>query len=401
MGTSTRLALLAAMAAMILSNATILAQGKKGNGTSYSITPLSAASGLVQCINSSGQMVGHQSPSGLPKATHWSLNNQGSVVTTVLDSTLMIDGFPVAFDSVADGNNDQGIIVGALGDYATQTGWRPVVWMSAQSAPRELPVSPSLLAVRVEGEAFGVSNLPSGLVGLKAVIVGRYIEYFGESEGTLTLTHAVAWGVTSTDQITVALELGVAASTAGMDEFESVAVDVNANLAVVGNIYPRAMRWQLGWNGAQLSLESALTLFPSLSFSQSSAINEFGDICGIHAPYSEAFLLENDAGTLVDRPLKQLVNNSREYSRSDRAAGLNSLPVPQVIGGASVYSTRSHILNQWVEVMWQGSSVIDLEKTTPSLEIEASYLTTINDAGWIAGQGWDGVRHRPVILKPQ
>jgi hypothetical protein len=55
------------------------------------------------------------------------------------------------------------------------------------------------------------------------------------------------------------------------------------------------MRWQLAWNGVQLSLPSTLDLFPSLSYSKSSAINENGDICGHREPYSEAFLLVNSA----------------------------------------------------------------------------------------------------------
>jgi hypothetical protein len=45
--------------------------------------------------------------------------------------------------------------------------------------------------------------------------------------------------------------------------------------------------------------------------------------------------------------------------------------------------------------------VFDLEKATPSLTMEANYLTSINDVGWIAGNGWDGALTRPIVLKPQ
>ena len=107
------------------------------------------------------------------------------------------------------------------------------------------------------------------------------------------------------------------------------------------------------------------------------------------------------AGTLVDRSLAQLVNNSREYSRNHRASALNNLAVPQVVGGVSVYATRSGILHRSPEVLWQGSTVIDLRNATPSPAMEPSYLTSINDAGWMAGNGWDGARHRPVVLKRQ
>ncbi|MEQ1829037.1 MAG: hypothetical protein ABL921_23950 [Pirellula sp.] len=375
----------------------VLAQKKPG-GSSYTIIPLSDSVGLVHSINASGEMVGNVSPTGLLVATHWSLNSQGIVTTTALDSTLMIGNTLVAFDSDAVGNNDQGIIVGALGDYSTGTGWKPVVWMNTLAAPQVLPVPLNPLAVQVEGDAIAVSNPPTEYSGLKAVVVGRYVEYFA---GGLALTHAVAWGITVDDEITDACELGSAYATADVDEFQSAAVDINKQLTVVGSISARAMRWQLGWNGVQLSLQSTLDLFPSLSYSKSFAVNENGDICGHRAPYSEAFLLVNSAGTLVNQPLAQLVNNSREYSRSYRAAALNNLTVPQVVGSVSVFATRSHILNRWTEVLWKGSSVIDLEKATPSLTMEANYLTSINDAGWIAGNGWDGAIHRPVVLKPQ
>ena len=382
-----------------LAPSSVLAQKKPG-GTSYTIIPLSDAEGLVQGINASGEMVGQVSPSGLPVATHWSLNSQGVVTTIALDSTLMIGVAQVAFDSVAVGNNDQGIIVGALGDYATGTGWRPVVWMNALAAPQVLPVPLDPLAVRVEGAAYAVSNLPTGFTELKAVVVGRYIEYFGGD--VPPLTHAVAWGITANDRITAVCELGFAFATAENNAYQSAAVDINGQLAVVGQISRRAMRWQLGWDGVQLSLQSTLDLFPSLSGSESFAINENGDICGgYRAPSSAAFLLVNIAGTLVDQPLPELVNNRREYSRSYRAGALNNLPVPQVVGSASVFDTRSHILNRWTEVLWKGSSVIDLEKATPSLTMETNVLTSINDAGWIAGNGWDGVLTRPVVLKPQ
>ena len=175
---------------------------------------------------------------------------------------------------------------------------------------------------------------------------------------------------------------------------------INRKLTVVGHIQRRAMRWQLGLDGVQLSLQSTLDVFPSLSFSEASAINEDGDICGKHGPYSEAFLLDNVAGTLVNRSLAQLVNNSREYSQNYRASALNNLAVPQVVGGVSVYSTRGVFLRS-PEVLWQGSTVIDLRNATPSPAMEPSYLTSINDAGWMAGQGWDGVLHRPVVLKRQ
>ena len=193
---------------------------KKPATPSYAIIPLSEAAGLVYGINAPGEMVGRLSPSGLPEATHWSFNNQGGVITTTLDSTVTIGVAPgalVKLDSVAGGINDDGIIVGDLSDYATGREGRPVVWMNALAAPQVLSVPlPNPPAVRVVGGAFAVSNLPTGFTGLKAVVVGRYIEYFDNlipSEAP-TVTHVVAWGITTDDQFTGAFELGSAAGPA-------------------------------------------------------------------------------------------------------------------------------------------------------------------------------------------
>jgi hypothetical protein len=163
----------------------------------------------------------------------------------------------------------------------------------------------------VEGGALGICKTPASQSGLKAIVVGRYMEYpEGVFDGAVVIVHAVAWPVTTSDQLLAPVELAIVNSRGG-SEFDTVAIDVNSSLQVVGtiasetSIYKHAYRWQLSWDSTrqQLSSDSGNMLFPTRQWSSALAINESGDICGERAGNARPFLLKRSGSGYVDQAL--------------------------------------------------------------------------------------------------
>jgi hypothetical protein len=382
----------------------LMAKPPRGSTVNYEIIQLSNRLGMVRAINSSGEMVGFLEVGGIQTATNWQLTSSG-----VAESKLSLSFFEGDDHSLrsgsADGINDQGIIVGTIED--ASTGYveiLPVCWINRTSLPQILSYDPSIPAeMYVRGSAFSVCNTPSLAAGLKAVIVGHYVEYpEGAIENKPAITHAVAWAISDSGSIALPLELAVFPSVAG-NEYRTVAIDINARLTVVGSVGDQAVRWQLSWNGNSLTVISTTVLFPNLSWSNSRAINENGDICGERANYSTPYLLKSVNGALVEQTLTTPSFSGSEYYKPYGARALNDLATPQVVGASSVFDSRSKILNRTVELLWQGTMVYDLERVTPSNTIEPDYMTSVNNQGWLAGQGWVSAQalRVPVVLKRQ
>jgi hypothetical protein len=386
--------LLLASAGLFDPSAAFAQKGKPGGGggggttASYQLVPLAATPGLVTSLNASGQMVGYVQ--GPLRATHWELDAQGTVATTLLDRELLVDGEVVSFDSAAQNINDQGLIVGALGHYDTNSGWRPVVWWDESAPARALPVPDGMLLD--DGGAYAVSNASPLHVGLQAVAVGRLIETVGSGFQTFV----TAWAIHADGSLSepVILAVGV------FDKYASVAIDINSSLTLVGTVDRQAMRWQLAWDGESLSVISAQNLFPGTQDSDTAAINEFGDICGLRS--GAAYLLENVGGVLTERSLAKLVNSKQERADNVRAGALDNSATPRMIGAVSVHSKSSGTFVRFYDpVLWQGTTVLDLTKATSPSPLLPEYLTGINDAGWIVGDGWTGQIRVPVVLLPQ
>lgn len=362
-----------------------------GGGTSgmtFRVVPVSSSAGIVRSINDSSQTVGYLSDP--PLAQYWHVGSNDAVSTLTLDHTLSDPQGAVEFDSVANSINNQGMIVGAVGDYATGTNWRPVVWMDATMPVQPLPIPEGLTITG--GEAFGISHQAPQLSGLQAVIVGR----LSHDEAGRTLCFVVAWPIlTSGEILTPTL---VDFGTTG--EFNSAATSINSQLTVVGAVDQQAMRWQLNWNGTSLGVAAAQPLYGPGSFSTAEAVNEFGDICGTAG--GQAFLLENVNGSLTNRTLALLVNNTKTGTRNVRAYALDSSATPKVVGAVDVYRKSNGVIDRLNDpVLWQGSSVTDLMKVSTPTTLVPDDLTAINNSGRIAGTAWTGTLHVPVVLIPQ
>jgi hypothetical protein len=387
--------------------------GGSGTTVSYSIIRLAEADGMVMAINNSGKAVGRiETPAG-NQPMLWEPETTGGYSGLPLSTTIGTGSTSETLEGVPQDISDNGLIAGALGSSLTGLGgWLPVVWLSSSEQPLVLPYGPLVVAGSyVEGGAFAVSKTPLAHADLRAVVVGRYIEYpQGVVEGAPAIVHVVAWAITAANELRAPVELDVVMSAAGK-EFDSVAIDVNSKLEVVGtvvsesDIYKHAYRWQLSWDGAQkkLTAASATALFPNLQWSSALAINEQGDICGERAgSVSEArqYLLEYGGSGYVDRTLVSPSTSRNEYYSMHSARALNGLGTPQVIGYASLVDSRSYVVKDFVAILWQASSAWDLEKVTPQKGIEPSYMTCVNDLGVIGGQGWEyGVQRKaPIVM---
>ncbi|MBL8816509.1 MAG: hypothetical protein JNL58_10800 [Planctomyces sp.] len=372
------------------------AGGGGGTTTSYRTVPLSSSEGLVQAVNGSGEMVGYVQ--GPMQAQHWTVSDTNVVISTTLDSDLVVGDQIISFDSGASDINDQGFIVGALGFYEFPDQWRPVIWNNKNGPARELPIPQG-----TTGEAYGISNQPLAFNGLKAVVVGRFIDRNSTPD---PVTYAVAWGILDDQNFTITqpVILDVGMATPEITEYETVAMSINSSLAVVGVVEQMAHRWQLSlnWNNSTpvFSVTSTTALFPSAASSTANAINDSGDICGEAS--GRAYLLENVNGVLTNRTLPLLVNTSRTSTTNVLAAALDDSATPKVLGAVNVFRKSSGIIDRfYAPVLWQGTNVVDLEKSNTTTGLSPNYPTDINNSGWIVGNAWTGSIHIPAVLIPQ
>jgi len=384
--------------------------GGDGGSTSvsYDIIRLAEADGMVTAINHAGEAVGWIETVAGHQAMSWQPATDGTYAGLPLSSTIGSGETAITFMSLAQDVSDDGVIAGVLGESLTGLGgWRPAIWFDAASQPKILPIGSLVFPdAYVEGGALGICKSPASQSGLKAIVVGRYMEYpEGVVDGAVVIVHAVAWPVTTSDQLLAPVELAIVNSRAG-SEFETVAIDVNSSLQVVGtvasetSIYKHAYRWQLSWDSTrqQLSSDNGSMLFPTRQWSSALAINESGDICGERAGNARPFLLKRSGSGYVDQALVSPPAPKSEYYSLHTAKALNGNSTPQVIGNSTVYTSRGGFV-RFTDVMWQASSAWDLEKVTPISGIETDYMTSINDSGVIGGQGWEGsLRRKPPIL---
>lgn len=379
-----------------LASSSALAQ-KKGT---YRIIGLSADPGEVYAMNAAGVCVGQtQDATGRDNPHAWTIDADNQVVEADL-ATNDLGGW-------ANDINQDGIIVGTLAEQAFQGTERGVVWLDRTAEPMLLTLPAGDGRIFDASTALAVSDRPNEY--LQTVIVGRIVELVG-NEYVFT---AAAWAVRNDGTIDPPLPLDIA--------YGAIAQDVNSSLTVVGNDDYGAIRWQLAWlpgvsGGGELTLVAGQRLFAAGLYngSYAVAINADGDICGSRSTPNggtadRAFLLDrvvtkdsqgNVTGeTLVDRPLMDLVENRRESTQSFWAYGLDNSSTPRVSGSAGVYWKSSGIYTRFdFPVLWQGTTVVDVKKATPSLTLSPSgYLPAINDRGWLGGRGSMGI---PCVLIP-
>lgn len=110
--------------AVLFAQATDAAKPGGGGGgtttTTYRVVPLSATEGLVHSMNQSGEMVGELFGASLG-AHYWQIGANDTVSAIPLDSIVDNGSGPATMDSVAYGINNQGLIVGVMGDYSSNS----------------------------------------------------------------------------------------------------------------------------------------------------------------------------------------------------------------------------------------------------------------------------------------
>ena len=358
--------------------------GGGGGGTSsYKIVELAHRPGHAYGINNLGDCVGEITDiDGLTKPYFWLVNDAGGVGSFPLSLQAPAED-PVLTTGSAQDINDDGLIVGYCGELAEWT--LATYWPDALADPVILPVPlDSLRSV-----AYAVNS--------NGVVVGHYLDSLG-------LLHPVAWGLRSDATIAGPVEMQSGPGSRGIAE------DVNDWQTVVGwqdvAGHVEAWVWQLVWDEITLSLESGSSLTPQFpagvyvdSFAHS--VNNDGDICGMRNPggRAEAYFLNRQDGVLVEQPLAFLVDNKRTGSANNYARSLNNASPPQIVGEASIFAKKQPGFTQgFIAVLWQGSTIVDLQKGANSPSLTASPLMwAINDRGWIAGQAWTGETAIPAV----
>jgi len=399
--------------------------GGSSNSSSWRTVAVSSQRGVVTSINNSGQMAGFLENSlGLPEPYAWTIGAGDAVSTTPLDFSYVQQSATGELEWVANSGaancvNEEGMIVGTVGERAP-TGALPdltvaVIWTSPQATAVTLPLPASTSSgVFDSSEGFAISHPPSAATfpGLRAVTVGRYL-WRSNGENLVVLA---AWAILDDGSVQspITLDIGVTG------QFESAPLAINRGLTVVGTLDESAMVWQLDWveqaaetsepaggeeplpPGFTLAITSRLELFPKGDFSRAAGINEAGDICGQHwrsGSEHGAFLLKRVGDTYQEQSLALLVNTNREKTRNVGARALDNSASPRVIGFVDTFTKTSYTrFNR--PVLWQGSSVQDLRESNTTSGLFPTYLGTINDSGRIAGQGWNGSQHLPIVMIP-
>ncbi len=374
-----------AITAVLLTASYALCQGHgggQGKHGGYTLVPLPDASGntgingyaegLNEMRDSNGALLGVEIVGSLGgRAHYWQLDATGAVLDAV-QLPLPIGADPALSTDAFDINND-GLIIGVAGVWPVM---RPVVWPNPSSEPLELT-----LPVGFEGSGYGVNVNNNGLA----------VGWLSGTDGTKSI---VAWGINLDWTIIGPVFIG----QVDQEWAPHWAPDINdaGQVVVTTGSYAQGdlqgCRWQVDWNGVDLTVSSAEMLTANgWALRTVTGINEHGDICGTYKPDGwQAYVLTAE-GQLIDMP--SLIDNRRNGTRNYQANDLNDAATTesiQVLGQGDVYRKRSGIIDRsGIRLLWQGSKATDLEAVTaqPNSQLNLSYFSVVGDAGWLAGFG--------------
>jgi hypothetical protein len=314
-------------------------------------------------------------------AYHWLLDAQGNVV---LATPLALPG------QVAEAHdiNDDGIVAG--GKYIDGV-MLPLVWLSLEDEPTELPV-------------------PNGVTGT-AIKVNNCGMVLGLLEDAVNLTEMlVVWQLTEGGTGPTAGPLILSeTSTIGPSPDLNDAGQVVARVRVGGTY--RGQRWSVSWNDGLLTASGPETLMgiitddagqPKTVSLKPQAINELGDICGeygaVDGPFGAFLLLADD--TLIDLPP---LDSKRYFARSGNTYDLTDAvdtAAIQIVGYVDFFDKRSGREAGMAQVVWQGGNAIDLEAETsqPVSDLRLVGIDRISNHGWLAGYAGDNTAPRAAVI---
>lgn len=307
------------------------------------------------------------------RAHYWMLQDS-------LTDPVILD-FPLALPSGAAVSNaadinDEGLIVGlALLDAGSV---RPVFWADAFSDPVLLPVPDGF-----DGRAYATAVNNSGIV----------VGYLAHTDGGLEFA---AWQILED-------EFGLYGSSPAHTPWQGwVGFDVNDAGWVAATSTSsggqQAQRFRLVWNGTDFTLSGGGNLFAAGATSNTEAVNQAGIVAGERANAdgtTAVFAMALD-GTLLNLSTsigrKQVLDVWSVKAVNDAAAthGVQVLAEVRTVDRSGyVYAPRWCIFEAGGAVTVLDDSV-SLPADWPFDQTWTSWMTGLNDAGWVCGQvtGW-------------